>query len=86
MNRRIYKYPLRLVAVQSIAINVGAQILSLQMQFNTPTLWAIVNPEQPVEFLTVVIEGTGQEHAELYSKHLGTVQMDGMVWHFFIRP
>lgn len=86
MNRVIYKYPLRLVAVQSIAINVGAQILSLQMQFNTPTLWALVNPEQPVEFLTVVIEGTGQEHAEEYSRHLGTVQHEGMVWHFFTRP
>lgn len=86
MKRFVYKYPLALAAHQRLPLPVGAQVLAVQMQYNTPMLWAIVNPQGPFEFFDVLIEGTGQEHNELYSRHLGTVQHDGMVWHFFTRP
>ena len=86
MSRYIYKYPLPLAASFRLELPRGAALLALQMQFNTPTLWALVNPEEPLESLDIVIEGTGQQHAEGYSRYLGTVQQVGMVWHFFARP
>lgn len=85
-DRCIFKYPLALSAYQRLLLPKDAQILVVQMQFDTPTMWALADPANDLTHLEVLIEGTGQEHNELYSKHLGTVQHEGMVWHLFTRP
>lgn len=85
----IWKFPLRFPAdVQTVAMPRRSEILSCQLQDSTPTLWAVVDPEEPTESRTIRIFGTGhtlpEQHAIL--SYIGTVQMIGgaLVWHVFV--
>jgi hypothetical protein len=44
MAKAIYKYPL-INRRSDIDMPLGAQVLAVQAQFETPTLWALVDPE-----------------------------------------
>jgi len=84
---RIFKYQLKFPAdEQKIEMPANAGIISCQVQEGAITLWAIVDPDaKPVErFFTVL--GTGHAFFEGSNRqlhHLGTVQLDGFVWHVF---
>jgi len=45
MFKVIWKYPLEVKPVQDILLPYKADILCVQMQYETPTLWALVNPQ-----------------------------------------
>lgn len=87
-NRTIYKYPLLVCGgAQSVAIPMGAELLTVQLQHGEPVLWAMVEPEAPKVMRHVQMYGTGWPigvNDELI-KFLGTVQCNGdiLVWHFF---
>lgn len=62
----------------------GAEILTIDMQNNTPTIWAIVDPEMPVETKVLGIYRTGHPgDVPDISRHLATIQQDDFVWHIF---
>lgn len=78
----IWKFPIALLERQVIQMPKGAHPLSVQMQGNTITLWAMVNTEHPMEDREIRIVGTGRE-ADSRDHYLGTVQVDGFIWHIF---
>lgn len=66
----------------------GAQILTIQMQGNTITLWAQVNEAVAQEPRHVEIFGTGWAIGPMPEnlKYLSTVQdASGFVWHIYER-
>jgi hypothetical protein len=90
MIKRIYKYPLTVINPQTITMPEGAEILAVQVQYDNPCLWALVNPERPDTDYIVETFGTGQPiycDIGVERRHLGTYQVhDGdLVFHVFER-
>lgn len=80
----IHKYPLSPVSTQTIELPAGATILTVQMQRNTPTLWALVDPAAAKVHRTFAIYGTGYSIEGEPGAYIGTVQDEaGFVWHVF---
>lgn len=79
--KTIYKYTLD---SQDFTLNLpkGAEILTIKLQNNIPTLWALVNPMTVTEERHICIVGTGWQ-VEDNMKYI-TTYMDGyFVWHVF---
>jgi hypothetical protein len=81
MNTVIYKYRFVSTDQFSIAMPMGAKILTVQMQQGTPCLWAEVNLNAPYENRYFRIFGTGQPNP--FGKYIGTYQVDEFVWHLY---
>lgn len=82
--KMIYKYPLNLDSRVVVKMPAGAEVLAVQVQRSTPCLWAVVDPEAPVEVRYFKIFGTGQPLDER-GRYVGTFQMCGgdFIWHVF---
>jgi hypothetical protein len=82
----IHKYPIPSFNSE-IQMPVGAEILTVQMQHDRPTIWASHWVGVQTEFRRFKIVATGQEfdpyeHGNM--EYLGTVQVpSGLVWHVF---
>lgn len=63
----------------------GAEVLAVQVQGETPCLWAKVDPNLAKEARKFFIVGTGKAFPEGADEYIGTFQMrDGaLVWHLF---
>lgn len=84
--KAIWKWTLAPAAKQTIPMPQGAQILSVQMQGKKPQLWALVDPDRPVEGRTIIYYGTGfREVPDDPGHYLGTVQLadSALVLHIF---
>ena len=77
----IHKYPLTL-GVTELQVPYSCKVLAVQMQADTPTLWAQVDPQGVPRTLKIHCRGTGQEVPK-HTFHIGTVQDGACVWHFF---
>ena len=80
--KTIYKYQLTL-SDSPITMPKGAEILTVKLQNDTPTLWALIDTYVGLEeSRLIVIRGTGQA-IEDNAKYI-TTYMDGpFVWHVF---
>ena len=78
----IWKFPL---TAEETEIEAPIEhFLTVQMQGDTPCVWAIVNPDKTPRKYKVVIIGTGCECQRIdASKYIGTVQAGMYVWHCF---
>lgn len=89
MTRRIFKYPLRLHDYAEFGDwHVGAKILCVQMQGDTPCVWAEVDDDDPAfERRSFVFYGTGQSMPRHPGMYVGTIQMhDGaLVFHLYTK-
>lgn len=87
MTKKIYKYRLQVTPLQYVAMPAGAQLLSVQMQGDTPYLWALVDTDQRGDSRPIQMIGTGHDAGGIVGRHLGTVQVGNpfapFVWHFF---
>jgi len=87
MNKTIWKYELKIEGLQNIIMPIGAKILSVQIQNETPCLWALVNPEEKdTDARNIETFGTG--HTVCYDSgvtrdFIGTYQTRGLVFHVF---
>ena len=84
--KKIFKFPLKLVDEQEISMPAKRQILSVQVQREAITIWALVIPDGPYERVKVEIYGTGAEMKDGpdHSRtHLGTVQLAHLILHVF---
>ena len=84
--RTIFKYPLE-IPWTTLALPVGAVVLTVQLQGDVPTLWAIVDDEKPKAPRRFATLGTGHpfpwKRGTEYT-YLSTVQMrHGIVLHVF---
>lgn len=87
--KTIWKFPLETTDYQEIEIPELHSILSLQVQNDVPTLWALINDtESKKEKVSIVIIGTGHpiENKQIAQrKFIGTYQLsNGLVFHVFI--
>ncbi len=83
--KSVWKFPLEVDCVQSIAMPFDAEILCVQAQYGRLVLWAIVEPDSAKEQRRIVVAGTGQELPNFKGRYIGTVQMmEGqLIWHVF---
>jgi len=91
MKKSIYKFKLTVTDYQQILMPVGAKILSVQEQNNTPCVWAICDVKtDKTEQREFEIFGTGNpyydnSHFGKEHKFIGTFQLPnfGFVGHLF---
>jgi hypothetical protein len=83
----IWKFPFN-IGDQWIEMSHGSRPLTVQMQGPQPTLWALVDPDQPPCGHRIQIYGTGQDIdlTDECSHYVGTFQMRGgsLVFHLFM--
>ena len=80
--KTIYKYQLT-SQVCTLTLPTGAEILTVKLQNEKPTLWAVVNPNtSEVEERHICIIGTGWQVED--NMEYITTYLDGyFVWHVF---
>lgn len=81
----VYKYQISFCDTTELHMPVGAEILCVQVQGDVPTIWAKVDPSAPEESRTIYVVGTGHLVPDLAGDYIGTIQLKGLVWHFFER-
>lgn len=84
--KTIWKYPLEGWGSQTIEMPLDAQILCVETQHGTPTLWALVDPNtSAIEQKTIRIFGTGQPFEDTPLSYIGTYQLHGgaLIFHVF---
>lgn len=90
----VWKYPLNEIADrQTISMPQDSQPLALQLQLHSitkqhiPTLWVLCDGNAPLIDYEVAIVGTGHDASgmDFRWKFLGTIQLSGYVWHYFLR-
>lgn len=82
----IYKYPLNIEGYTTIKAKF-AQILDIQMQFDKPVLWAVVDENMEESDITLVSVGTGWplSSTEEWTYFKTIQEAEGaLIWHFFI--
>ena len=84
----IYKYELEVVDDQVLMLPLGAQILTVQLQYGKPVLWAVVDlPKRALLPVTIKTYGTGiATHDNLdRADYVGTYQLNEghLVFHVF---
>lgn len=84
----IWKYPIPIDAYFELEMPQGARILTVQMQYNEPQLWALVDKMAPREPRLFRLAGTGHPIDDPRLNYIGTIQMmEGqLVWHIFEIP
>ena len=85
--KTIYKYPIEVTDEQTLTLPVNAQILTVQTQWDSPCLWAMIDPEEKqTEQVAIRVYGTGQPVSDSENlTYIGTVQMlsGQLVFHIF---
>ena len=72
----IYKYPIPFEDNFALDLPKGFKILSLQLQFNKPHIWALIDPKQPKVPKTFYLLGTGHPlPSDRDLKYIGTFQL-----------
>jgi hypothetical protein len=84
MKRTIWKYPIATTDVQVVHMPAGSQILSVQVQFETPCLWVLVDSEAALIDRVIRIYGTGHL-VDQPGRYIGSYQLDrgALVFHVF---
>lgn len=88
MRKAIWKYVLDTTDHQAVEMPVGAEILTVQTQYNKPCMWALVDPSAEEEKRYFEIFGTGHDvnyDMGVNRKYIGTYQLDKgtLVFHVF---
>lgn len=86
MTATIWKYALEVVDEQMIVMPVGAQILSVQVQYGVPCLWVRCQPDVQKGAVKIITIGTGHDAGHVDGmQFVGTYQLLGgnFVGHVF---
>lgn len=86
MAKRIYKYALRPFSMAfEVEMPKDADVLTVQVQYGEPHIWAIVDPDEPPETRGFVLRGTGHGLKGNEGRYVGTFQLEGgaFVGHLF---
>jgi len=82
----IWKFPIKVVEQQIVEMPQEAKILTVQVQYGQPCIWALVNPDCNVEERTIYTVGTGHPASHVAGcQYVGTYQLhEGqLVFHIF---
>ena len=82
--KRVYKYDIDVLDNFVLELPEDAQILTVQMQYGSPVIWALIDDDKPLKERKFRLAGTGHPIEENV-KYIGTFQlMDGaLVFHLF---
>lgn len=85
----IFKYPLKLIDIQSVTMPARGTILSVHEQRGQLCIWALVDQEIHASVREIYIVGTGHpaDHINDSTRFIGTCVTEGgsLVWHVFER-
>ena len=84
--KTIHKFPLKITDNQTIEMEVGAEILTVQIQRGEPFIWALVDTDKEHEERFIEVIGTGNPITGTNNrKYIGTFQVyDGqLMFHVF---
>ena len=81
----IWKFPFQIEHKITIEMPEGAVLLHVDVQQNTPCIWAVVNPRAAAKPRQLRLYGTGTPIEEKLGTHVGSFQMRNglLVWHVF---
>jgi len=81
----IYKYQFEVQDEIEIMMPADSEVLCVQMQRNSPCIWAIVDPNVALRRKHFRVFGTGQQFEPPIGRYIGTFQMGGgaLVFHLF---
>ena len=81
---RILKYPLTDVIIGIANVHI-IKFLDIQEQFDTPTLWCLVDDDAEEKYDYLIYKlGTGWKvTSEETANYIATSQDKGFVWHWF---
>ena len=83
----VYKYSIPVGDYRNVELPEGAEILTVQAQFDEPHMWALVDPDAPMVTRKFLLLGTGHSCDEDISRsdYIGTYQLHGggLVFHLF---
>ena len=81
--KTIHKFTLDLADSQTIQMPEGASVLSLQLQYGQPCLWALVDTAKPLTPRHFITRGTGHPVPSEWFSYVGTYQLQGgdLVFH-----
>ena len=82
----IWKYPVVFGSHFELTMPKGAKILKLDIQYNDPQLWALVDVLAPLEPRVFRIIGTGNPIGDVDQlEYIDSYQVNGgqFVWHVF---
>lgn len=84
----IWKFPLAVTDDQTVSMPEGARVLTVQVQYETPCLWAMVDTEKPLVDHLIHIAGTGHPlplQNVGWGQYVGSFQRLGgsLVFHVF---
>jgi len=85
--KRVFKYPFLVEGAFEIALPAGAEVLSVQVQRETPCIWALISTEEPAVPRRFRLVGTGQP-VDFAGRFIGTFQLasGALVFHLFEIP
>lgn len=86
--KKIFKYPVPHDDVFELMMPDGARILTVQTQYGSPQMWAVVDPDAPLKPRIFRLAGTGhslESYPESDFIYIGTYQLlDGaFIEHLF---
>ena len=80
--RTVYKWPISDVRDEIVLdMPEGAEVLTFRMQYDVPTLWALVDPEAEIVPRHFRLAGTGHPIDEDELGYIGSVQLMDMEFH-----
>jgi len=81
--RTIWKFPLLIVDdFIHLEMPVGSRVLHVDMQGDTPCIWAELDSDAPKEVREFLVFGTGHP-IPVSLNHVGSFQMPPFVWHIY---
>lgn len=85
MTKSIWKYELVTNGPNKPKVPIGAQFLTLQLQYGLPQIWFLVNVQGTLEERTFEIHGPGWQIQENPGEYRGTYQLakGSLVFHVF---
>lgn len=72
--KSIWKFDLTELNQQAVKMPEGSKLLAVQMQYNSPKLWALVDMDNPPIERVIRFIGTGHKFEDSPGEYLGTIQ------------
>lgn len=79
--KTVYKYHITYDGV--LQLPIGAEILTVGMQDDRITMWALIDSDAELEIRVFAVYGTGWQIQEPNVKFISTVFDGAYVWHLF---
>lgn len=82
----IWKYKIPIEDQFVVSMPQGAQILTVQVQYEQPAIWVLVDPKQTEQARSFRMSGTGHPMSDAETtNYIGTFQIRGgdLVFHLF---